>query len=40
MNKWETYIDKNYQRIRLGYFANLDEAIRVREEAEDKYFEE
>ena len=40
MNKWETYIDKNYQRIRLGYFNNLDEAIRVREEAEDKYFEE
>ena len=40
MNKWETYIDKNYQRITLGYFTNLDEAIRVREKAEDKYFGE
>lgn len=40
MNKWETYIDKNYQRVRLGYFSDLNEAIQVREQAEDMYFEE
>lgn len=40
IGKWETYIDKNYQRIRLGYFTDLNEAIRIREQAENEYFGE
>ena len=40
ISKWETYIDKNYQRIRLGYFTDLEEAIKVREQAENQYFGE
>lgn len=38
MNKWETYIFKNKKKILLGYFINLDEAIKVREKAEIQYF--
>jgi hypothetical protein len=40
MNKWEAYINKNYKRFILGYYTNIEEAIKVREEAENKYFEE
>lgn len=38
LNKWEVYIQKNYKRYRLGYFSDLNEAIKIREQAEDKYF--
>ena len=40
LSKWEVYIDKNYKRIRLGYFSDLQQAIKVREQAEDEFFGE
>lgn len=36
IEKWETYINTNGKRIRLGYFTNLEDAIKVRQEAEKK----
>lgn len=36
-NKWQTYINLNRKRVHLGYFADLDEAIMARKEAEIKY---
>lgn len=39
-SKWIAYISKNNKRIYLGSFAILDEAIKVRQEAEEKYFGE
>lgn len=39
-NKWKAYICVDRKIINLGYFDELDEAIRVREKAEQKYFGE
>ena len=36
-NKWEVYINVNKKRIKLGYYDDLEEAIKVRKEAEIKY---
>ena len=37
---WEAYITVNKKRIYLGRFANFEDAVKVRKEAEDKYFGE
>lgn len=37
-NKWEAYITINKKRKNLGRYENIDDAIRVRKEAEEKYF--
>lgn len=39
-NKWEAYITVNKKRLHLGLFDTFDEAVKVRKEAEDKYFGE
>lgn len=39
-NKWEARITVNYKGIHLGYFDTIEEATRVRKEAENKYFGE
>ncbi len=39
-NKWQVYIKINYKRLHLGYYDDLEEAIKVRKEAEKKYFGE
>lgn len=39
-NKWAVAIQKNKKRIHLGVFENFDEAVKVRKEAEIKYFGE
>lgn len=36
--KWVANIKVNYKKINLGYFNTLDEAAKVRKEAEEKYF--
>lgn len=36
--KYEVYINANKKRINLGRFADIDEAIKVRKDAEIKYF--
>jgi predicted DNA binding protein len=36
--KWEVYISKNKKLIKLGYFNSLEEAIKVRQEAELQYY--
>jgi len=36
-NKWETYIWKNGNRIRLGFFNLIKDAIFARKKAEKKY---
>ena len=38
--KWETYIQVFDKKIHLGVFINIESAIKVREEAERKYFGE
>lgn len=38
--KWLSFITVNKERIRLGLFEKYEEAVRVRKEAEDKYFGE
>lgn len=38
--KWESYIKINDEFIHLGNFKNKEDAIRVRKEAEEKYFGE
>lgn len=38
--KWHSYITKNYKMIELGYYQDLNEAIKVRKQAENKYFGE
>ena len=40
LQKWKAYIRVNKKLIHLGYFDNYEEACRIREEAEIKYFEE
>lgn len=39
-NKWTVGIKVNYKRINLGRYDDLEEAIKVRREAELKYFGE
>lgn len=39
-SKWQVSIKVNYKSIFLGYYDDLEEAIKVREEAEKKYFGE
>ena len=39
-NKWNAYITVNYKKINLGYFIKLEDAVKVRKEAEEKYFGE
>ena len=39
-NKWQAYITVNKKRIYLGLFDNIEDAIRVRKEAESKFFGE
>lgn len=38
--KWESYITVNKKRIHLGIFKDYDDAVKVRKEAEEKYFGE
>ena len=38
--KWNAVITVNRERIHLGYFNNKEDAIKVRKEAEEKYFGE
>ena len=37
-NKYRAYIGINNKRINLGQFSTLEEAVRIRLEAEEKYF--
>lgn len=37
-NKWKVSISVNGQQIYLGYYRSYDEAVRVREEAEEVYW--
>ena len=38
--KWVVYISVNKEKIRIGTYKALDEAIKAREEAEEKYYGE
>ena len=38
--KWESYIKAKGDRICIGRFTNIDDAIKARKEAEEKYFGE
>ena len=38
--KWAAKIGVNRKRIFLGYYANFDDAVKARKEAEEKYFGE
>ena len=37
-NKWHSQITKNYKRIHLGYFNDINDAIKARLDAEKIYF--
>lgn len=39
-NRWRAYIWVNKKMIELGLYKNINDAIRVRKEAEEKYFGE
>lgn len=39
-NQWVARIAINYKRIHLGYFDTFEKAVKVRKEAEEKYFGE
>ena len=39
-NKWKAEITYNYKKINLGRFDTLEEARKVREDAEEEYFGE
>lgn len=39
-NNWSARIQVNYNPIHLGTFTTMDEAIKARKEAEDKYYGE
>ena len=36
--KWQAYIGVHHKCIKLGYFTDIEEAIKARMEAEEKYF--
>lgn len=38
--KWHTYIRVNYRHVFLGYYFDKEQALKVRKEAEEKYFGE
>ena len=38
-NKWNAYINIHGKKINLGYYCNIDDAVKARSEAEEKYFE-
>ncbi|WP_297419141.1 HNH endonuclease [Clostridium sp.] len=38
--KWWAYINKNKKRYSLGYYLDIEDAIKVRKDAEEKYFGE
>ena len=38
VNKWQARIGINYKRIHLGWFDNIEDAIKAREKAEIKYY--
>lgn len=38
--KWKAYITHNNKRIHLGTFINKEDAVKVRKEAENKYFKD
>jgi hypothetical protein len=38
--KWLAYIGHNHKHINLGTYNNFDDAVKAREEAEEKYFGE
>lgn len=40
MSKWISYIGKNNKRIYLGSFESIEDAVKVRKDAEIKYFGE
>ena len=40
LEKWYSHIGYKNNKIRLGYFSNIEDAIAAREKAEDKYFGE
>lgn len=40
LNKWSSHITINRKNIYLGSFDNFDDAVKVRKEAENKYFGE
>ena len=40
IGRWQAYITIDRKRIYLGAFANFDEAVNVRKQAEEKYFGE
>ena len=37
--KWKAYIKFRGEHISLGYYSNLEDAIKARERAEEKYYE-
>lgn len=37
-NRWQAYIYLNYKKIRIGYFSNLEEAVKARKQAELVYW--
>lgn len=39
-SKWRAFIKINHKSIHLGYFEDFNEAVKVRKEAEQKYFGE
>jgi len=40
MNKYHAYIGVDKKQINLGFYSKLEDAIKVRREAEKKYFSE
>ena len=38
--KWQAYLTINHKRIHLGYHVKFDDAVKVRKDAEEKYFGE
>jgi hypothetical protein len=40
VNKWVAFIRVNYKYIRLGYYIDINDAIKARKDAEIKYFGE
>lgn len=38
-NKWQAYIQLHNKRVQLGYFDNIEDAVKARVDGEEKYFE-